>query len=257
MDKTLLKGLMVLEAVAQQGGECVTIQTLATQLGLTKSNTHRTLQTLAHAGYAVRDDATGNYRSTLKLFELGAKQLARLDVRRFASSYMRQLAEATQETVHLSILDSDTVIYIDKIDSPQPVRAYSVVGGRAPAYCVATGKALLAFQPEEHISRHVGELSAYTPATITDAAALKAELARIARCGYAVNRGEWRETVGGIAAPIFDGFGTVVAAIGISGPLERLGQKRVKVLVPEVLRAGREISRAIGYRRPYFGDEKQ
>jgi DNA-binding IclR family transcriptional regulator len=256
MDKTLLKGLLVLEAIADQGGESVTIQALATQLGLTKSNAHRTLQTLAYAGYAVRDETTGNYRSTLKLFELGTKQLTRLDVRRFAGPIMRQLAETAQETIHLSILDSDTVIYIDKIDSPQPVRAYSVVGGRAPAHCVATGKVLLAFQTEDYLDRHLRELKGSTPATITDRAALRTELARIARFGYAVNRGEWRETVGGVAAPIFDGLGTVVAAIGISGPLERLGQKRIKVLIPDVLRAGGEISRALGYRRPYFGGDE-
>jgi DNA-binding IclR family transcriptional regulator len=77
-------------------------------------------------------------------------------------------------------------------------------------------------------------------------------LGRVARSGYAVNRGEWRETVGGVASPIFDGLGAVVAAIGISGPLERLGQKRIKALIPDVLRAGADISRAMGYRRSYF-----
>jgi DNA-binding IclR family transcriptional regulator len=252
MDKTLLKGLLVLEAVAGQNGESVSIQALAIQLGLTKSNAHRTLQTLAHAGYAVRDETTGNYRSTLKLFELGAKQLAHLDVRRLAGPTMRRLADVTAETVHLSVLDGDTVIYVDKIDSPQPVRAYSVVGGRAPAYCVATGKVLLAFQTEDYLERRVNELKKFTPATITDRAALQAELGRVARSGYAVNRGEWRETVGGVASPIFDGLGAVVAAIGISGPLERLGQKRIKALTPDVLRAGADISRAMGYRRSYF-----
>ena len=245
---------MVLEAVAQQAGDSITIQALADQVGLTKSNTHRTLQTLAHAGYAVRDEATGNYRSTLKLFELGAQQLAHLDVRRFASPYMRRLADTAQETVHLSILDGDSVVYVDKIESAQPVRAYSVIGGRAPAYCVATGKVLLAFQSDNYVSVHVNELKSFTPATIIDHAALATELARIARAGYAVNRGEWRDTVGGIAAPVFDGFGAAVAAIGISGPMERLSQKRVKTLVPDVLSAGRDISRALGYRRPYFGD---
>jgi IclR family KDG regulon transcriptional repressor len=86
VDKTLLKGLMVLEAVAQQAGDSITIQALADQVGLTKSNTHRTLQTLAHAGYAVRDEATGNYRSTLKLFELGANSWP---ISTFAASHRR------------------------------------------------------------------------------------------------------------------------------------------------------------------------
>jgi DNA-binding IclR family transcriptional regulator len=257
MDKTLLKGLMVLEAVAEQGTEPITIQALADRVGLTKSNTHRTLQTLAHAGYATRDEASGNYRTTLKLFELGARQLAGLDVRRFAGPFMRALADQTEETVHLSTLDGDSVLYIDKIDSPQPVRAYSAIGGRAPAWCVATGKVLLAFQPDGYLARHLMSLTQHTDATIGDADALVTELARIRRTGYAINRGEWRETVGGVAAPIFDGLGTAVAAIGLSGPLERLGLKRMKALAPDVLRAGREISRAMGYRGLYHDDENR
>jgi IclR family transcriptional regulator, KDG regulon repressor len=249
MDKTLLKGLMLLEALADQNGRPVTIPVLAEQVGLTKSNTHRTLQTLAHAGYATRDEATGNYRSTFKLFELGAKQMAQIDVRQFAGSHMRALVDLTQETVHLSILDGASVVYVDKIESAQPVRAYSVLGGHAPAYCVATGKSLLAHQSQEFIARHLTELTAYTKATITDLQMLRAELARTAANGYAINRGEWRESVGGVAAPIFDAFGAAVAAIGISGPLERLNIKRMKELAPAVQDAALKISRAMGYRK--------
>jgi DNA-binding IclR family transcriptional regulator len=154
----LLKGLMLLEALADQDGKLVTIPVLAEQVGLTRSNTHRTLQTLAHAGYAARDEATGNYRSTFKLFELGAKQMAALDVRQFATSHIRALVDLTQETVHLSVLDGSAVIYIDKVESIQPVRAYSVLGGRAPAYCVATGKILLAHQSQEFLKRTLTQL---------------------------------------------------------------------------------------------------
>ena len=247
MDKTLLKGLMLLEALAEQNGRPVTIPVLAEKVGLTKSNTHRTLQTLAHAGYATRDETTGNYRSTFKLFELGARQMAQIDVRQFAAVHMRALVDLTEETVHLSILDGGLVVYVDKIESAQPVRAYSVLGGHAPAYCVATGKILLAYQTQEFIARHLIDLTGYTKATITDLPALRAELARAAANGYAINRGEWRESVGGVAAPIFDAFGQPAAAIGISGPLERLSVKRMKELAPAVQDAALKISRAMGY----------
>lgn len=249
MDKTLLKGLRLLEVLAEQNGRPVTIQALAENTGLTRSNAHRTSQTLAHAGYAIRDESTGNYRITLKLFELGVKQTAEIDVRQFASSEMHQLAELTLETVHLSILDGADVIYVDKIDSPQPVRAYSALGGRAPAYCVATGKALLAFKGPDYLGRHLKDLVRFSDATVVDLPALKTELARIAAAGYAVNRGEWRESVGGVAAPVFDAFGAPIAAIGISGPLERLTLKRIKELTPAVQSAASNISRAVGYRQ--------
>src|SRR5690606_23154277 len=111
-----------------------TIDELAALVGLTRSNAHRTLQTLVHAGYVIKDEQGGGYRGTIRLFELGARQLAQLDVRKEAITAMRMLADKTGETVHLSVLDDFDVVYIDKIDSLQPIRAYSIVGGRAPAY---------------------------------------------------------------------------------------------------------------------------
>jgi DNA-binding IclR family transcriptional regulator len=248
MNKTLLKGLALLEALSGHGGKPVPIPVLAKQLGLTKSNAHRTLQTLAHAGYATLDEASGSYRSTFKLFELGARQMAQINVRQFASRQMRVLADLTKETVHLSVLDGAHVVYVDQIESLQPVRAHSILGTHAPAYCMATGKILLAYQSEEYLERHLTHLVAHTPSTITDFAELKAQLARAALNGYAINRGEWEEGVGGIAAPIFDALRSPVAAIGISGPLERLSVKRMKELTSAVLDAANGISRVLGVR---------
>jgi DNA-binding IclR family transcriptional regulator len=248
MDKTLLKGLMVLEAVTAVENPPRTIEELAARVGLTRSNTHRTLQTLAHAGYIVKDDEGGGYRATVRLFELGARQLAQLDVRKLAQPMMRKLAERSGETVHLSILDGIEVVYIDKIDSLQPVRAYSYVGGRAPAYAVATGKVLLAFQPDGYIARCDGVLQAHTPRTITTMAALEEEMRKIRRQGYAANRGEWRATVGGVAVAIFNSLRQPVAALGISGPLERLSAARMKELAPAVAECANEISGLMGFR---------
>lgn len=248
MDKTLLKGLAVLEAVARHEGRPRTIDELAAHVGLTRSNVHRTLQTLAHAGYVTKDEASGNYRGTLRLFELGANQVARFDVRAHASPAMRALAQETGETVHLSVLEGMDVIYIDKIDSPQPVRSYTAIGWRAPAYAVATGKAMLAFQPAGYLERHAQAIVRHTPATVTALDGLHAEMDKVVRLGYAVNRGEWRESVGGVAAPILDGMGAVVAALGISGPLERLNEERMAQLAPAVRQQALALSQAMGYR---------
>jgi DNA-binding IclR family transcriptional regulator len=247
MDKTLLKGLMVLEAVTDVENRPRTIEELAARVGLTRSNTHRTLQTLAHAGYIVKDDDSGGYRATVRLFELAARQLAQLDVRKLAQPAMRRLAELSGETVHLSILDGIEVVYIDKIDSPQPVRAYSYIGGRAPAYAVATGKALLAHQPDGYIARCADALQTHTPRTIATMPALEEEMRKIRRQGYAANRGEWRATVGGVAVAIFNSLEQPVAALGISGPLERLSAGRMKELAPAVADCAREVSRLMGY----------
>ena len=247
MDKTLLKGLAVLEALMASPGRPRTIDELARTVNLTRSNVHRTLQTLSHAGYVRKDEASGRYQATMKMFAMGARQLAAFDVRNLALPVMRRLAQESGETVHLSVLEGMTVVYIDKIDSPQPVRSYTEIGGRAPAYAVATGKALLAYQPEGYIERHAGELVRHTASTITGVVELAAELQRVRRLGYALNRGEWRETVGGLAVGIFDGLGQVVAALGISGPMERLTKGRFDSLAPVVRECAGEISRALGY----------
>ncbi|NRF72061.1 IclR family transcriptional regulator [Aquincola sp. S2] len=248
MDKTLLKGLAVLEAIVEQEGRARTIEELSHDLKLTKSNVHRTLQTLAHAHYLAKNEANGSYYPTMKLFEMGTKQLSRFDVRTFAPPFMRTLADETGETVHLSVLEGFSVVYIDKIDSPQPVRSYTAIGGRAPAYAVATGKAMLAYQPDGYLERYASEMQRHTPATITSLPVLKEELARIVRVGYAINRGEWRESVGGLAVTVFNGLNQVVAALGISGPLERLGIGKLNELAPAVKKQAAQISHAMGYR---------
>jgi len=250
MDKTLLKGLMVLETVSKLGGRTPGLDEVAAMCGLSRSNAHRTLQTLAHAGYIARDQDSGGYRSTLKMFELGARQLASMDVRTLALPLMRALALQTGETVHLSVLDGLDVVYIDKIDSAQPIQAYSVIGGRAPAYAVATGKALLAFQQADYLSHYKSLLHAHTRKTHATEATLRQELADVARQGYAINRGEWREAIGGVASPIFSGLERPVAALGISGPLERLAPAKMKQYVPLIQQAAAAISRQLGYHGP-------
>ena len=246
MDKTLIKGLDVLEALSQSESSRG-VSDLAREVGLTRSNVHRTLQTLCAAGYVRQVEATGEYECTMKIPKIAAAILGRVDMKRVAEPFMQALANATRETVHLSVLDDTDVFYVHKIDSPQPVRAYSEISGRAPAYCVATGKALLAFQDESYLDRFGDRLRAHTPRTIATQVELRQELLHVRQQGYAINRGEWRETVGGLAAPIFDAHRRALAAIGISGPVERLRPPKLKTFTPDVLRAARGISEALGY----------
>jgi DNA-binding IclR family transcriptional regulator len=248
LDKTLLKGLSVLEAVVNLQGEALTIDALAEQLGLTRSNTHRTLQTLVHAGYIERDPQQGGYRGTVKLFELGSRSLRKLDVRKLAQPFMEQLLRETSETVHLSVLDGLEVVYVEKLDGIMPIRAYTSLGSRAPAYAVATGKALLSVQPETYLDLFKDRIQRYTKLTISDIEGLKRDSRKALAQGYAVNRGEWREGVGGVASAVFDGAGSPVAALGISGPMERLGPGKIKDYGPLVRKTAAALSAAMGFR---------
>ena len=249
MDGTLLKGLRVLETLAYSDVPRG-ISDLAQELELTKSNVHRTLQTLI-AAHFVRMTAPGRYACTLRLFELSSAVMGRVNVRQAAEPFMAQLLRETGETVHLSALDAPDVIYLHKLDSPQPVRAYSSIGGRAPAYCVASGKALLAHGGEAALaSLGAYPLPAHSARTITSLDGLRREMAQIRAQGFAVNRGEWRESVCGLAAIVVDATGRPAAAIGISGPADRLRPAVLRRFQGLVMEQAADLSRALGYRRP-------
>lgn len=245
LDQAFLKGLAVLEAMARLEGSAGVTE-LANMLGLGKSNVHRLLQTLIHAGY-VRQLEDSRYVLTVKLWELGAQVHKRLDLRTEALPFMEQLAAQTQETVHLSVRDGVEVLYIEKIDSPLPVRAYTAVGGRAPAANVATGKVMLAWADAATVKQAASSLHAFTPLSMTSAHELDQALQAIRRHGYAINRGEWREEVVGLAAPIRDVHGSVVGALGISGPASRLPQTGLREHAAAVMQRADSISSRLGW----------
>lgn len=246
METTLVKGLSLLEVLANSPSFSGVTE-LAKQLNITKSNAHRLLQTLVACGYARNLGQSGRYELSMKLWQLGSMVINRLDLKTIGAEYVGSLSQVTGETVHLSILEGTEVVYIDKVDSPQPVRAYSHVGGRAPAHCVATGKALLAYASAQLIEEISLQLAPITPKTFTSPRGLIAEMESIRTNGYAVNKGEWREGVCGVAAPIWDASGRVCAAIGISGPADRFKSRRIKQLAPTVIDVARQISARLGY----------
>lgn len=246
---TFVNGLSLLEALAAAKAPSGVTE-LARSLALTKSNVHRLLRTLENHGYVRNVANSGRYEATLRLWELGIAILDRLDVKRVAISHMEDLARISGETVHLSILDGIEVVYIGKVDSPRPIRAYSKVGGRAPAYCVATGKALLAHAPLAIREQALKHLVRHTSATMTSPTQMRSHLAQIVSAGYALNQGEWREGVCGAGAPIRDATGEVIAAIGISGPVDRLKPRTLRRLASDVVRVAASVSAALGCSAP-------
>ncbi|MFO1197831.1 MAG: IclR family transcriptional regulator [Burkholderiaceae bacterium] len=244
MNNTLVKGIALLEMLAHSDRP-LGVTELAARAGLGKSNAHRLLQALVELGYARHDADAGTYSVSIRLWELGSAVLANLDLRRVAEPWMQRLLEDTRETVHLSVLDGDEVVYVHKLDSPEPVRAYSQIGGRAPAHCVATGKAMLAWQDDARLAALSRRLVRHSPRTVTDPGEFLREMARIRQAGWASNRGEWRESVGGVAAPVLDAGGRAIAAIGLSGPIERLRPAACKAAAAGLVDAARGIAAAL------------
>ena len=222
MEKTVVKVLKLIETLAE-AEQPMGVTAVATELGFTKSNAHRLLNTLSKLGYVKRHDEAGQYELTPKLWRVGVSVMSRMDLSRVALPHMRALALQTEESVNLAIFDEGYVVYVAAVQGSNPIRAFIRVGDRRPSYCTATGKLLLAYQPENKLAKYVGKMKSYTPGTITSLSKLKAELALVRKRGYSVTSGEWRDNVGGVAAPILSATGEAVAAVGLMSPLERLG----------------------------------
>ena len=241
MDKTVAKAFHVLELLVQADGQ-MSVTKLAAQTGLQKSNVHRLLATLCALGYVHHGDSK-LYEPSLRIWEMGQQVYARLSIASAARPYLRRLVEQTGESAHLAILDRGEIVYIDKVETANPVRAYTVIGGRAPAYCTASGKVLLAYEPMETVRAVAGTMRRQTPETIADLKGLTKELARVRDQGYAINLGEFRPNVAALAAPVQLATGKVIAVVGISGPLDRLRPRKIKSLAPIVVAAAQTIAR--------------
>ena len=254
MDSTLAKGLGVLEWLARQG-EGARLADVAQALGLGRSNAHRTLQTLVQCGWATQDGAS-RYSASLKLFELGALVDGAVDLKNHLHPFLATLAQATGETIHLAVLDGPDIVYLDKFDSPLPVAAYSRIGGRAPAYCVASGKALLAALAlnDAALRTKLGvatdALPAHTPHTLATLAALQADLAAARTRGWASNSEEWRLGVCGLGAAVFNARAEPVAAIGMSVPAIRCTPAQASALALQLRACAAQASASLGWTAP-------
>jgi IclR family transcriptional regulator, KDG regulon repressor len=243
MERTLLKGLRVLSAIAESD-EPRGASELARELGLTRSNAHRLVQTLAAAGFVKPVGNEGKYTATLLLFELGARVSRRLDVWSVSYPVMSRLARLCEENVILATLERGEMVVLERIEATRALRTYTPIGTRTPLHCSSPGKVYLAFGDVAV----VGQLEPFTARTITDPARLARELQKTRDRGYSIARGEWRDDVGGLAVPLRGRDGRVIAALSISGPMDRFRPKDIERHAPHLLRAGREISIELGWR---------
>ena len=248
MVNTVLKAIQILESLADVPNQGVS--DIARILDLPKSSVHGILETLASEALVERNGDTGKYHLGVKLVELGNRAQLDLDICRIAAPFLQGLNIEFDETVHLTVLDRDEVLYVDCVESRRRLRTYSVIGVRAPLYCTSVGKAILAFQSDGEIRRIVREkgLKQVTANTIVTEERLFQEVARIRNEGYAVDDMEHEDHLRCVGAPIRDARGRVFASMSLSGPAERNTRERIEQMAPSVVRAGLEISRRLGWR---------
>ncbi|MES2029095.1 MAG: IclR family transcriptional regulator [Pseudomonadota bacterium] len=247
MDKAFIKGLRLLETLALSERPRG-ITDLANELKFTKSNVHRLLMTLQAQGYVRQIPPHSTYELTTKIWILGNHVIHRMDLFNVARPAMAKLAELTGETVHLSVLEGAEVVYVDKIESAHHIRAHTSVGMRAPAFTMATGKAMLAKMPDDYLEQFRPHLRRYTDTTRTTIQELREDIALARAQGYSsVLHGEWREGIAACACAIVGRSGELVGAIGVSGPDTRIKRKQIKEYSVHVMEAARTIGAALGY----------
>ena len=246
--KSVAKALDILEVVCNSS-TALDLHLISDALDLPNPTVHRLLQTLMEYGYARQDRETRKYSPGLKIFELSQAVIAGLQFTEIAREPLRRLANATQETIHLAVLDYTDVIYLQKHESNNPVALYSRVGRRASAHCTGVGKLLLAYLPETELAAILQSASfpTFTKNTITDRAALEAELAQIRHQGYSADNMEHEEGVYCIACPIRGHTGEVIAAVSITTTSLRQKMEGLMMHLPTLAATVDQISRELGY----------
>jgi len=219
------RALRMLEVLSRHGSGA-SLDELASSLTLPKSSLHRTLAALRERGFATqRED--GRYLLGPELMRIAFEFYDRLDVRVWLRPTLERLRGELNETIHLGVLDGADVVYVHKLEPTHPIALSSKIGGRNPAHCTAVGKALLAWTyPSDASLRTWAEahapLARRTARTIDDPDLLAREMTRIRTEGFAKDMEESEPGVKCVAAPVFFGGSTPVAAISISAPKERL-----------------------------------
>lgn len=252
MEQTVQKAMNLLEALVRSG-QPRRLTELARQLGLTKPNVYRLLSTLSILGYVKKDPDTSLYSPTLKLWEMGSMLVRDVDLGAVAGPRLRALMEETNESVQLAVFDAGYVVYVDKVDSAQPLKAMTSIGSRVPASVTSTGKAILAWLPSESVDVAFQHVKRYTPITLVKRRDIERDLAETRERGYAINRGEFRLGVCGIAAPVRDRTAVVIASIGVWGAERNILGHRLDELARMMLAAARDVSRDLGFIEPAKG----
>lgn len=244
--KSLDRALVVLEALAQMQG--ATLTTLADEMGQSPATLYRILVTLESRGMVETDPATQTWHIGPGAFLIGSVFLRRTSLVERSRPIMRDLMAATGETANLGVERGTHVLFISQVETHQAIRAFFPPGAMSPLFASGVGKALLAQQSEEGFARYLREadLEAFTPKTLADPDALRADLLKTRARGYSYDDEERNMGMRCIAAPVFNAHGEAAAGISVSGPSGRIGEEDVERIAESVKAAAAKLSAALG-----------
>jgi len=229
---------------------CFTAQTpalnmtqISERIGIHKSTVHRLLATLERRNFVRRDPDTGIYRLGFRLLQMAFLSQENISIRQIALPFMRILNEKYRETIDLAIMDNDEVLFLDVIQSPQRVKLASSMGQRLPAFSTASGKALLAWMPEEDALRVLhGTNISFRPNIVPTSEAFLEDMRATRKRGYAVDCEGLETGIHAVGIPLFRSDGTAIASLAIAGPAFRMECGKLQTIGEELLEVGKELN---------------
>jgi len=247
--EALAKGLRVLNMFSEQR-PTLRLTDIASETGMLMPGVYRIAMTLAAEGY-LEQMPDGQYRPGMKVLTLGFSALRSLDMVELATARMRQLADATGETVNLASLSGDRVLYLVRLRNGDLVTANIQVGSTLPAVHTSIGKVLLAQLDERDLrARLTGHSFADAgPKGAASVDELLPELAKVRSDGFALQDEEVAYGLRSVAAPVHDSEGVVVAGVNVAVNANEWSKARLlRELRPQVVACGADISSLLGHR---------
>jgi DNA-binding IclR family transcriptional regulator len=245
--KSAARALDVLEALVRES-RGLSFTDLLRLLGIPKSSLHELLAVLVERGYVQYDEASRLYTLGVRVWESGQAYLRHHELVGEAHAVMQGIVDELNETVQLAVLDGIENVYLGRVDCSHPLRLQSEVGKRLSAHATGLGKVLLAYLPVAERDTRLGgqALVRYTPRTITDLAALGAELAAVRARGFAVDDQEYTPGLRCVAVPVYDVYGRPSAAMSVSIPIMRASVAECAAALSCLATASLALSRRLG-----------
>ena len=242
----LSKSMAVLDLITAEGRPIGLVE-VTERLGLAKPTAHRIMRQLEDEGLLRREPLRERYSVGPRLCTLSINALSSAVQGGAMHAILADLVAKIGETCNIGVLDRTEVVYVDRVECNWPLRLQLTPNSRVPAHCTSNGKLLLAFLEAGARARLIANmaLARYTEFTITDPQRLERECEMIRRAGYAVNNQEFNLGLIGLAAPIRDKTGRVVAGLATHSPLPRLDPDAMRAHLPALQDAATRMESAL------------
>lgn len=248
--QSLDRALGVLVAVSRAGR--ATLTDLSLSLGVPTATTHRILTTLQKHGFVTFSDERQDWSIGIEAYRTGAAFMNRTSLTEVSRPVMRRLMEKTGETANLAIPDGAEVVFVEQVETLNPIRAFFARGTRTSMHASGTGKAILSSLPEGRVRQLLmgTGLTAFTDRTLVNPNDLFADLKVTHDRGYSFDQEERYSGMSCIGSVIYDEHHEAIGGVSISGPSTRFDPMRVPELGAIVAEAAAEITRNIGGQAP-------